>query len=68
MARALKEAMGISGISRFDFFLTGDDKILFNEINAFPGMTPTSLYPVLTEKMGFQKGEFINKLSEEALL
>ena len=68
MARALKEAMGISGISRFDFFLTEDGKILFNEINTFPGMTPTSLYPVLTEKMGFQKGEFINKLSEEALL
>ncbi len=68
MARALRTATGASGISRFDFFLTGDGKILFNEINTFPGMTQTSLYPALTEKMGFSKGEFINKLSEEALL
>ena len=68
MAKILKEATGISEISRLDFFLTKDGKILFNEINTFPGMTATSLYPVLTEKMGFSRGEFINKLLEEALL
>ena len=68
MSKALKSATGVSQISRFDFFLTDDGKILFNEINTFPGMTPTSLYPTLTLNMGLSEGEFINRLCEEALL
>ena len=64
----LREAIGIRGISRFDFFLSEDGKIYFNEINALPGMTKTSLYPTLTEKMGFSRGEFINLLIAEALI
>ena len=39
-------------------------RFFFNEINAFPGMTETSLYPRLTEDMGFAKGEFINLIIE----
>ncbi len=64
----LREAIGIRDISRFDFFLSEDGEIYFNEINALPGMTKTSLYPTLTEKMGFSRGEFINLLIEEALI
>ena len=67
-AARLRELIGIKGLARLDFFLTDDGKILFNEINTFPGMTPTSLYPLLTEKMGYKKGEFINLLISEALL
>jgi D-alanine-D-alanine ligase len=61
---ALADFMGIKHISRFDFFVTRDREIFFNEINAFPGMTATSLYPRLTEDMGFSKGEFINLIIE----
>ena len=68
MADKLRLALGIRQISRFDFFLTENGEILFNEINTFPGMTKTSLYPLLTEKMGFSEGEFINRLISEALL
>lgn len=64
----LREAIGIRGLSRFDFFLTEGGEIYFNEINALPGMTGTSLYPTLTEKMGLGKGEFINILISEALI
>ena len=59
---SLADFIGIKHLSRFDFFVNRDGKILFNEINAFPGMTATSLYPKLTEDMGLYKGEFINLL------
>jgi len=68
LAKKLKQTIGIKQLSRFDFFLTEDGKILFNEINTFPGMTKTSLYPLLTLKMGFSEGEFINRLIAEALV
>lgn len=68
LTKKLKHAIGIKQMSRFDFFLTEDGKILFNEINTFPGMTKTSLYPLLTLKMGFSEGEFINSLIAEALI
>ena len=64
----LVSALGIRQISRLDFFLSEDGKIIFNEINTLPGMTKTSLYPQLTVEMGFSEGEFINRLISEALL
>ena len=67
-AKKLREAIGIRHISRFDFFFAEDGRVLFNEINTLPGMTKTSLYPALTQKMGLSEGEFINRLISEALL
>ena len=61
----LADLIGIRDLGRFDFFVTADDKIYFNEINAIPGMTKTSLYPALTETMGIGRGEFINLLIEK---
>lgn len=60
----LSDFIGIKHLSRFDYFVTRDGRILFNEINTFPGMTSTSLYPRLTEDMGFSRGEFINRIIE----
>ena len=68
LADKLRCAIGVKQLSRFDFFLAEDGSILFNEINTFPGMTKTSLYPSLTVKMGFSEGEFINRLISEALI
>lgn len=68
MARTLKGATSIGGLARFDFFLSKNGRILFNEINTFPGMTGSSLYPALTLDMGLKEGEFINRLLSEALL
>lgn len=61
-SESLAALIGLKELSRIDFFVTRDKKIYFNEINAFPGMTASSLYPKLTESMGLQKGEFINLL------
>ncbi len=66
-AKSLRNAISVEGLGRFDFFLTDSKKILFNEINVFPGMTPTSLYPRLTVNMGLSEGEFINLLISEAI-
>lgn len=61
----LADLLGIKHLARFDFFVTRDNKIFFNEINAFPGMTSTSLYPRLTEDIGLGRGEFINLIIED---
>ena len=66
-ARRLVSALGIRALSRIDFFVTKNEEVYFNEINAFPGMTDTSLFPGLTESMGLCHGEFINRLIEDAL-
>lgn len=58
----LADLIGIRHLSRFDFFVTADEKIFFNEINAFPGMTETSLYPRLVEAVKKKSGGFINLL------
>ncbi len=58
----LSEFIGLKHLSRIDFFVTKDKGIYFNEINTFPGMTKTSLYPRLTEDMGIKKDGFMNLL------
>ncbi len=67
-AARLKDAIFAEGLARFDFFLTDKGEVLFNEINTFPGMTPTSLFPALTLEMGLSHGDFINLLLSEALI
>lgn len=41
------EAAGCEGFARVDLFLGKNDKLYINEINTFPGMTPSSLAPKL---------------------
>lgn len=64
-AKLLGDAIGIRGMARLDFFVTENEDIYFNEINTLPGMTASSLYPLLTERMGYKKGEFLTLLIEE---
>ena len=66
-SEALVRAIGIRSLSRLDYFVTREGAIYFNEINAFPGMTDTSLYPRLTEELSLGKGEFIDLLIKDAL-
>lgn len=46
-------------LARVDFFLTEDHKILLNEINTFPGMTPISMFPKMMEANGHSFNQFI---------
>lgn len=64
---ALASLIGIRRLSRFDFFVTREGRLFFNEVNAFPGMTETSLFPILTEKAGLSRGEFINRLIDSVI-
>ena len=61
-------ALGCSGLSRIDFFLTKDTKeILINEINTMPGFTSISMYPKLWEHSGMNITDLVVRLVELAL-
>ena len=57
----LSDFLGLSHLSRIDFLLGRDGEVYFNEINTFPGMTKTSLYPRLFDKKTLGD-TFINRL------
>ena len=59
--RAFK-AIGGTGLSRVDFFVTKDSKIYINEINTMPGFTNISMYPKLWDNMGLSYEDLITKL------
>ena len=50
------------GLSRVDFFLTNDGKVVFNEINTLPGFTAISMYPMLWEAKGIGKEALVEEL------
>lgn len=66
-SRILADRLNLRHLSRLDFFLFGD-RVLFNEINTFPGFTETSLYPRLIIKAGIEPKRLINDMIEDALL
>lgn len=66
VAKMAYMAMGCSGFSRVDFFVTEDD-IILNEINTIPGFTPISMYPKLMDNMGIPYGELLDRLITLAL-
>ena len=49
MAAAAFDAVSAEGLARVDFFYTPDGQILVNEINTFPGMSPTSYFQKMWE-------------------
>ena len=56
-----------AGLSRVDFFLKEDGRLLINEINTMPGFTRISMYPKLWEASGIGYTELISRLIELAL-
>lgn len=56
------KAIGGSGLSRCDFFLTADGELFLNELNTMPGFTQWSMYPLLWENMGITYPELIEEL------
>jgi D-alanine-D-alanine ligase len=55
------------GMSRVDFFLTKENRIVLNEINTIPGFTKISMYPKLWEVSGIPYRELIDRLIQLAL-
>ncbi len=61
LALKVYNALGCSGFSRVDFFLTENGPYL-NEINTIPGFTPISMYPKLMDCIGISYSALITKL------
>ncbi len=73
-ARAVKEAaktiyraLDCQGFARVDFFLTGDGRIVFNEVNTIPGFTAHSRYPSMMRAAGMSFAEVISSVIELAV-
>lgn len=62
------QAHGCEGLARVDFFLDGENDLFLNEINALPGFTNFSMYPVMWERTdGTSYSELIEKLIGHAI-
>jgi D-alanine-D-alanine ligase len=67
LAAAAFTAVSAEGLARVDFFYTPDSQILVNEINTFPGMSPTSYFQKMWEATGLAFPELIDRLLQTAL-
>jgi D-alanine-D-alanine ligase len=67
MAAAVFDAVSAEGLARVDFFYTPERQILVNEINTFPGMSPTSYFQKMWEATGLSFPEVIDRLLQTAL-
>lgn len=54
--------LGCKGLSRVDFFVTEDKKVVLNEINTLPGFTSISMYAMLWQKSGMSYSEVLDSL------
>ncbi|REE88535.1 D-alanine--D-alanine ligase [Paenibacillus taihuensis] len=62
------QAHGCEGLARVDFFLDGEGRLYLNEINALPGFTNFSMYPVMWERTdGTSYSELIEHLIGHAI-
>lgn len=57
----------LEGMSRVDFFLKPDGKLIVNEVNTIPGFTAISMYPKLWEASGIPQKKLMNILIKLAL-
>lgn len=62
----LKSVLCIRSISRFDYFLRGEE-VFFNEVNTMPGMTPSSLFPKMLASGGLAPRDMISAIIEAAV-
>ncbi|HEX3282412.1 MAG TPA: D-alanine--D-alanine ligase family protein [Pyrinomonadaceae bacterium] len=67
MAIRAFQAIDGAGISRVDFFLANDGKLLVNEINTMPGLTEVSGYPKMWAASGLSYAAMLDRLIELAL-
>ena len=67
MAATAFNAVSAEGLARVDFFYTPDNQILINEINTFPGMSPTSYFQKMWEATGLPFPQVIDRLLQTAL-
>ncbi len=62
LAVQVYETLGCEGMSRVDFFLTADQRLLVNEINTIPGFTKISMYPKMWNATNLGYSDLIDRL------
>lgn len=68
IAERAYSSAGISGFARVDFFLNNrDGKVYLNELNAIPGFTSISMFPMMCREGGLTSRELIGRLIEMGL-
>ena len=60
LAKKAYTVMDCKGLSRVDFFVTRDGRILLNEINTLPGFTHISMYPQLMQYTGMSYAQLVD--------
>jgi D-alanine-D-alanine ligase len=61
------DAISCEGLARVDFFHTTAGKILVNEINTMPGMTPASGFPMMWAATGLPLPQLVDRIIQTAL-
>lgn len=65
-AEAIFRALGCSNLSRVDFFMEENGRVVFNEINTLPGFTEISMYPMMMDAIGYPIETLMEELIEAA--
>ncbi|MBP3401501.1 MAG: hypothetical protein J6K85_00410 [Clostridia bacterium] len=66
-AARLARFLSLRDLSRIDFFLSGDGRLYFNEINTMPGFTEASLYMRLVARCGISPEMLVCALIDGAM-
>lgn len=67
LAVQVYRALECQGLSRVDFFVTKDNRVIFNEINTTPGFTDISMYPKMMAYNGLKGFDLADELIRLAL-
>jgi D-alanine-D-alanine ligase len=67
MAAKAFRAVGCDAMARVDFFVTGEGRILINELNTIPGFTNISMYPKAMAASGVSYPDLIDRLVAHGL-
>jgi D-alanine-D-alanine ligase len=67
LAAAAFDAVSCEGLARVDFFYTPDGRIVINEINTIPGLSPASYFQKMWEASGLPFSQLIDRLLQTAL-
>jgi len=67
LGAAAFEAVSCEGLARVDFFYAADGRVLINEINTMPGLSPASYFQKMWEVSGMPFPQLIDRLLQTAL-
>jgi len=67
LGAAAFDAVSCEGLARVDFFYTRDGRVILNEINTMPGLSPASYFQKMWEASGLPFPQLIDRLLQTTL-